>query len=161
LADIKVVKDSKRKDGVLSCNKPNVDAELLESDTDKPKLVVCPRAFTRGAFSGKGYPGAPVVTCDRCYPRISKNMETIGMILLHEYTHWDKLVSPVMPRGFSATSTMDYIYGPFLTRIKNGFIKPELAIWNGDSYAWLAKVIWWTQACVGSHGPLTAPHERG
>lgn len=138
LADFTVVKGSKHKDGQLSCNDPKVDAELLETDTDKPKLVVCPRAFTRGAFSGKGYPGAPVVTCDRCYPRISKQMETIGMILLHEYTHWDKLMSPALPPGFSATSTSDYSYGSFLTRLENKFIAPELAIWNGDSYAWLA-----------------------
>lgn len=87
LAHITVVKDSKDKDGLLSCITPNIEAELVDSNTDKPKLVVCPRAFTLGAFSGKGYPGAPPVTCDRCYPRISKNMETIGMVLLHEYTH--------------------------------------------------------------------------
>jgi hypothetical protein len=157
LADITVVKDSKGKDGQLSCNAPNIEAELIDSNTDKPKLVVCPRAFTRGAFSGKGYPGAPVVTCDRCYPRISKNMETIGMILLHEYTHWDKLMSPVLPSGFRATSTVDYSYGAFSTRLENKLLAPELAIWNGDGYAWLANEIWWTQACVGSHGALTAP----
>ena len=126
LADITVVKDSKGKDGQLSCNAPNIEAELVDSNTDKPKLVVCPRSFTRGAFSGKGYPGAPVVTCDRCYPRISKNMETIGMILLHEYTHWDKLMSPVLPSGFSATSTVDYSYGAFLTRLENKILAPEL-----------------------------------
>lgn len=157
MADITVVKDSKRKDGILSCNAPNVEAELLETDTDKPKLVVCPRAFTRGAFSGKGYPGAPVVTCDRCYPRISKNMEKIGMVLLHEYTHWDKLMAPVLPPNYSAKSTVDYSYGAFLTRVENGALAPELAIWNGDSYVWLANEIWWTHTCVGSHGPFTAP----
>ena len=157
LADITVVKDSKQKDGQLSCNSPKIDAELLETDTDKPKLVVCPKAFTRGAFSGKGYPGAPVVTCDRCYPRISKKMDTIGTILLHEYTHWDKLMSPALRPGFSAVSTSDYCYGPFRTRLENEIIAPELAIWNGDSYAWLANEIWWTQACVSSHGALTAP----
>jgi hypothetical protein len=84
-------------------------------------------------------------------------MVTIGMVLLHEYTHWDKLMAPVLPPNFSAKSILDYVYGAFMTRIENELIAPELPIWNGDSYAWLANEIWWTQACVSSHGPLTPP----
>ena len=136
LADITVVRDSKGKDGALSCSAPNIDAELIDSNTDNPMLVVCPRAFTRGASSAEGYPGAPVVTCDRCCPRIYKNME-------------------VSPTGFSATSTVDSSFGAFLTRLENRAVAPKLAIWNGNGYAWPANEVWWTQACVDSHGALT------
>ena len=165
LADIVVVKDS-MVNGEVSClagkkteigKNVMINAELLKFDTDNPELVVCPFAFTLGAFSGKGYPGAPVKTCDSCYPRISKEMETIGMALLHEYTHWNKLVSPVLTAPPSVMSTHDWIDGAFKTRLEHGFIDAATARYNGDSYAWLANEIWWTQACAGSHGPLTAP----
>jgi len=83
------------------------------------------------------------------------------MVLLQEYTHWDKLVAPVMPPAYISVSrqksTLDYVYGVFFTRLENDFIAPRLALWNGDSYAWLANEVWWTQACSASHGPLTAP----
>ena len=61
-------------------------------------------------------------------------METIKLVLLHEYTHWDKLMAPVLPSSFSTTSTVDYSYGAFLTRLENKLLAPELAIRNGDSY---------------------------
>ena len=160
LADISIVKDS-LVDGEFSCiieaNGDKANSELLDFHKDKPELVICPAAFEIGAFSGTGYPGAPVVTCAQCYPRISTHMWTIGVAMLHEYTHWYKLMSPVMSPAFKVKGTKDRVYGPFQARIVNGFIGAEEARSNADSYAWLANEAWWTQACVDKHGPLTPP----
>jgi hypothetical protein len=84
-------------------------------------------------------------------------MWTIGAVMLHEYTHWYKLMSPVMRPAFKRKGTKDRAYGPFKARLEHGFITAEKATTNADSYAWFASEVWWTQACVKSHGPLTAP----
>lgn len=159
LADIIVVKDS-LVDGELSCIGANGDvtnSELLDYDKDKPQLVICPHAFMMSAIGGKGSSDNPVATCASCYPRISSKMWTIGAVMLHEYTHWYKLMSPVMKPAFDVRGTKDRVYGPFKTRIANGLITAEKARSNADSYTWLANEIWWSQVCVSSHGPLAAP----
>jgi len=161
LADISVVKDS-MVDGELSCVKANGDltnSELLDYHKDKPELVICRPSFELSAIGGRGSPGVPVATCALCYPRISTRMWTIGAVLLHEYTHWYKLMSPVMRPAFDVKGTKDRVYGSFNTRLMNGLITAEKARSNADSYTWLASEIWWTQACVKSYGPLTAPRK--
>lgn len=156
LADIKVVKDSVI-NGRLSCAKDTTNSELIDYNTDSPDLVICPRAFEMSAIGGNGSPDNPVATCAACYPKISVKMWTIGAVMLHEYTHWYKLMSPVMKPAFKNEGTKDRANGPFNTRLANGFITAEKATSNADSYAWFASEVWWTQACVKSHGPLTAP----
>ena len=99
------------------------------------------------------------MTCDTCYPRISRQMWNIGTVLLHEYIYWNKLVSPVTKPAFKAKTVTDRATGCLKPRLENGSIKADKARTNADSYAWLANEIWWTQACVGSHSPLTAPTE--
>lgn len=141
-------------DGEMSCIE-NTEAELREFDTDKPKLVVCPLGLKLGA-TGKGWEGAPAVTCETWFPRISRKMNTIGFVLLHEYTHWETLMSPVMLPAFQEKATLDEAIGPWKVRQ----LTRHQATWNADSYAWLAQEIWWTQTCRGTHGPLEEPEEK-
>jgi hypothetical protein len=155
LADISVVKDSEV-DGELSCVK-KANSELLDYHKDKPELVICQPSFESSAIGGRGSWDVPVATCRLCYPRISTRMWTIGAVMLHEYTHWYKLMSPVMRPAFDVKGTKDRVYGCFNTRLANGLITAEKARSNADSYMWLATEIWWTQACVKSYGPLRAP----
>ena len=141
-------------DGETSCIE-NTEAELREFETDKPKLVVCPLGLKLGAI-GKGWDGAPAVTCDTWFPRISRKMNTIGFVLLHEYTHWETLMSPVMLPAFQKKATLDEAIGPWKVRQ----LTRHQATWNADSYAWLAQEIWWTRTCRGTHGPLEEPEEK-
>ena len=159
LADIVVVKDA-AENGEVVCTRTKgriVQAALHEYDTGKPKLVICPITFRKSTLGGTVYPGVLAMTCDRCYPRISFRMRNIGMIMLHEYTHWEKLVSPVMKPNFNVKSTSDRADGCFKTRLENKYVDGKKARSNADSYAWFANELWWTQACVASHGPLTPP----
>jgi tRNA A37 N6-isopentenylltransferase MiaA len=83
-------------------------------------------------------------------------MNTIGFVLLHEYTHWETLMSPVMLPAFQEKATLDEAIGPWKVRQ----LTRHQATWNADSYAWLAQEIWWTQTCRGTHGPLEEPEEK-
>lgn len=86
LGDITVVKDYiNDEDGQMSCIENN-EAELREFESDKPKLVVCPLGLKFGAI-GKGWEGAPAITCETWCPHISRKMNTISFVLLHECTH--------------------------------------------------------------------------
>jgi hypothetical protein len=39
-------------------------------------------------------------------------MDTIGLVLLHEYAHWELLMSPVMLPTFQEKATLDEAEGP-------------------------------------------------
>ena len=84
-------------DGEKSCvDKDGKDIEYVmgdtrEGDTDHPKIVICPPALAHRGIK-KGYdkffpPGPKAVTCDTLDKRASWKMETLGSILLHEYTY--------------------------------------------------------------------------
>ena len=68
-------------------------------------------------------------------------METLGSILLHEYTHWRKLVAPPLK-----TNTIDTKYGIFDVR---GMDKSKATL-NADSYSWYATENFFTGICAKS-----------
>lgn len=136
-----------------ACDTPKDLAELYKYDTDNPELIICPKSFTFGAIGKKSWPGAPGVNCDTIYPRISRKMETLGHNVLHEYMHWDKLMSPVIKGPFGVDGTEDIDYGCYELRR----ITKSEAQRNADSYAWLATETFWTLTCEGSHGAFQEP----
>lgn len=156
LGDIEVVRDFKdKKDGEFSCI-GDTQAELRDYESDTPKLVVCPHGLTLGAI-GKDLGGIAAVTCETWWPRISSVMDTVGTVLLHEYTHWDTLMTPVMLPAFGEKAALDEARGPWAVRR----LSRSEATWNADSYAWLAQEIWWTHTCRGNHkGPIEEPEEK-
>lgn len=150
-----VVKDFEDDDdGQMSCIE-NTQAELRDYTTERPKLVVCPLGLKMGAL-GKGWQGIPAVTCETWHPRISRKMDSIGFVLLHEYTHWETLMSPVMLPAFQEKATIDEAIGARKVRQ----LTRHQATWNADSYAWFAQEVWWTQTCRGTHGELEEPEEE-
>lgn len=131
----------------MSCIE-NTQAELREFTTEKPELVVCPLGLKMGSLGN--------VTCETWFPRISRKMDSIGFVLLHEYTHWETLMSPVMLPAFQEKAAIDEAMGPWKVRQ----LTRHQATWNADSYAWFAQEVWWTQTLRGTHGELEEPEEK-
>lgn len=124
-------------------------AELRDWDTDNPTIVLCdPAAFGHGGI-GKGYGNGsvPAGECGFFDPRVSWKMETLGSILLHEYTHWLKLVSPPLSK-----ETDDIAYGPTGVRAMD----KSQATNNADSYSWFATETLWTVLCSTQYGDPTS-----
>jgi len=121
-------------------------AELRDWETSNPKLIICAGpGFKHGGISD-GYDGVDAVVCDNLDDRVSWKMETLGSILLHEYTHFYNLVVPPLSK-----ETDDPAYGPFGTRNMD---KSD-ATNNADSYSWLANENLWTILCNKEFGDAT------
>lgn len=58
--------------------------------------------------------------------RVSWRMETLGAVLPHEYTHWDKLMTPAM----GSSGSVDTAYGPKATREAD----KANAFWHAERY---------------------------
>lgn len=137
LGKITISTDYKDSDGDFACDGETM-AELRDWNTDKPKLVVCAKAgFGHGGI-GKGYNGVPTVKCGDFDPRLSWKMETLGSVLLHEYTHYLKLVVPPLSK-----ETDDDAYGVKGSRD----LDKSKATNNADSYSWFATEVLWTVIC--------------
>lgn len=85
LGGLKIVPDYEDEDGELACDGATM-AELREWDTDNPKLVMCDAGFGHGGIA-KEYDGVPSIDCEYMGERVSWKMDTMGSILLHEYTY--------------------------------------------------------------------------
>lgn len=84
LGGITVKKDFPDADGDLSCDDSTM-AELRDFDEDNPTLVMCDGAFGHGGI-GLGYTNVQEINCDWIGDRLTWHMDTMGSILLHEYT---------------------------------------------------------------------------
>jgi hypothetical protein len=83
-------------------------------------------------------------TCGDLDLRVSRKMRTLGSILLHDFTHAGLLVMP--PLAYDVEGLQDHVYGAHSCQ---GLDK-KLALYNADSYAWLAMEIFWSIACKRS-----------
>jgi hypothetical protein len=137
--------DYEDEDGDLACDGDTM-AELRDWKTSSPKLVVCAGAgFGHGGI-GKGYTDVETVRCERFDDRVSWKMETLGSILLHEYTHFYNLVVPPLKK-----ETDDVAYGPYDSRNMD----KSQATNNADSYSWFAVENLWTVICNKEYGDPT------
>ncbi|RYP93282.1 hypothetical protein DL770_000571 [Monosporascus sp. CRB-9-2] len=138
LGGITVRQDFPDADGDLTCDASTM-AELRDYDEDNPTLIVCPGAFGHGGI-GLGYDNVQEINCDWIGDRVTWRMDTMGSILLHEYTHMTKLVAPPLSK-----ETDDYEdgYGPLGVRR----LDKNLATNNADSYSWYANEALWTILC--------------
>lgn len=110
------------------CQDIDAAAATREYDTEKPKTIQCTKSFYKGSIE-PGVGNAPSVSCRDFYPRPSTWVETLGTILLHEYTHWDRLV---MPSLTSRVVDHECHHGAVRTMPKS------FATTMADSYGWLA-----------------------
>lgn len=137
LGKISIVTDYKDDDGDYACDGDTM-AELRDYSTDNPKIIICKKAgFGHGGIA-KGYDGVDKVVCENFDPRMSWKMETLGSILLHEYTHYTKLVAPPLTK-----ETDDPAYGVSGARAYD----KSLATNNADSYSWFAIEVLWSVIC--------------
>ncbi|KAJ5205279.1 hypothetical protein N7491_004098 [Penicillium cf. griseofulvum] len=137
LGKISIVTDYEDADGEYACDGSTM-AELRDWDSDNPKIVICKKAgFGHGGIA-KGYDGVPKVVCENFDPRMSWKMETLGSILLHEYTHYTNLVAPPLDK-----ETDDLAYGVSGVRAYD----KSLATNNADSYSWFAVEVLWSVIC--------------
>lgn len=142
LGDISVVVDYEDEEGDLACD-GSAGAESRNVATDHLNIIIChDLGFENGGIF-KGYPDVDPVTCESQSRRVSWRMETMGYALIHEYTHWNKLVAPPLRKG-----TDDLVYGPYGVRE----MRKSRAVNNADSYAWLANEILWTTLCHRTYG---------
>ncbi|CAK1368255.1 unnamed protein product [Cercospora beticola] len=87
---------------------------------------------------GYDVPKRSDVSCDSLGSTVSTLMDVLGAIILHEYTHFDRI-------GKAATGTHigDKAYGPLDVK---GLSDSDKLI-NADSYRWLALEYYWTTVC--------------
>jgi hypothetical protein len=120
-----------------------------------PMIILCPRLFTLSP--------RPLLEwdCDHLPAYADIDIQTVGSVLLHEFTHWNILTLKasslkVVDYGFglnamgvSNDGNPPHGYGPYnamvLNQKANGVFKqPTL---NADSYAWFALESYWSLKC--------------
>lgn len=144
LGDITISPDFPNAKGKLTCADPSTMAAMRDHKSDNPTIILCdPAALGHGGI-GKSYGNVPKVTCASLDPRVSWRMDTLGSVLLHEYTHWEKLVVPPL-----TSETDDLSYGPYEVRFD---LDKDKATNNADSYTWLANEVLWTTICTQQFG---------
>ncbi|KAI9930813.1 hypothetical protein ASPWEDRAFT_171444 [Aspergillus wentii DTO 134E9] len=141
LGDLHVVIDYPDPDdnNVLACDGDTM-AELRGIDEKHPKLIICEGAgFGHGGVS-KGYHGVKAIDCGYLDEEVSWKMETMGSILIHEYTHFTNLVVPPLK---DETDDIKGGYGPHGARHLN----KDKATNNADNYSWFAAELFWSEVC--------------
>jgi len=145
LGDITITPDYAKPDGALTCTDPTIMAAMRDKDTDNPKIILCPKAGLGHGGIGTGFAGASTVGCSNFGSRVGWKMETLGSILVRQYTHWKKLMVPPLSK-----ETGDLEYGPYGTRFD---LNKSKAIDNADSYSWFATENLWTIICDKEYLP--------
>lgn len=131
---ISIVDDTPLNDQ-LACSKKGRAAELRGHDRIKAEMIICPIAFK--------FPRLVTNRCEKLGNKISYRMVSLGMVLLHEYTHWNRLVTGALPKY-----TEDLAYAPKFLKEKDGSkLERSLAKGNADSFAWLLTEVYWGQKC--------------
>ncbi|XEV04525.1 hypothetical protein FSHL1_009812 [Fusarium sambucinum] len=138
-------------DGEFSCD-GDTQAETRDAGGENPEIIMCPKGFKSGGI-GKGYDGVDPVRCDKFDDRVSSKMESLGSILIHEYTHYDNLVNGIL----SKLGTDDHAYGPYDSQQ----LSREDKLDNADNYSWFANELHWTIICGKSFdAPTKADSKR-
>lgn len=137
LGRITISQDYQDENGNWACEDGGL-AELRLFDTNRPRLIICADAFAYGGID-RGYNGVSAVTCDTIGNTVSYRLNTLGSVLIHEYTHWTSLVVPPLRKG-----TEDNAYGITQCRALSG---SAAALENADNYRWFANELFWTAYC--------------
>lgn len=139
LSQITISKDFPNSKGNLACSSDKNLAAMRNYKTKNPIIILCPRAF-KFPSQRTSFPDLPVPTCESLDALVSWKMATLGATLLHEYTHWKRLVTG---DGLLAAGTVDLVYGPYKTR---NLAKAQ-AKTNADNYRWAALEHFWSEIC--------------
>ena len=135
------------KDKDLMCDGGEVAMTGTKQDDPgqhRVQIILCPPFFIYGTIQGgpnREWPGIPTAKCSNIAYRASHKMDTLGSFLLHEYTHVDEIVQPLLCEHVG-----DYEYGYYDTR-ELALTEPELTKHNADSYASFAAELTWSKVC--------------
>ncbi|KAJ5587785.1 uncharacterized protein N7459_003550 [Penicillium hispanicum] len=114
-----------------ACTNPHTGAVLRYYTYNRPKMIICP--------AGLQLPALGSVQCATLQGQMSNQMDTLGASILHEYTHFRRLVVPPLTK-----ETDDLVYG-FADSESIG--NTPHAKNNADNYAWFATEAFWTSHC--------------
>lgn len=135
------------KDKDLMCDGDEVARTGTKQDDPgqhRVQIILCPPFFIYGTIQGdpnREWPGIPTAKCSNIAYRASHKMDTLGSFSLHEYTHVDEIVQPLLCEHVG-----DYGYGYYHTR-ELALTEPELTKHNADSYASFAAELTWSKVC--------------
>ncbi|KAF1352619.1 hypothetical protein BDV97DRAFT_271295, partial [Delphinella strobiligena] len=146
------------------CDDRTLAASYLEGDD--PFIVTCPSLFDKKAvtsLNGADATDEPYITCDELLSSdgstgtgaVSYKMNSLGMTLLHEYTHYDAMLETIFgaPIIDQADANGEPIgYGPVQVRA----LDKGLAPFNADSYAYYASEVLWSVLCGADFTDPTA-----
>lgn len=146
LNQLTIIPDTPNVDGDYACDDASTMAATRGWSLDTPVIIFCDQSGLGHGGIGKGYdtadPPVDAVVCEDFDPRVSWKMTTAGSILLHEYTHFQALVTS-NNGGPLQGSTGDDAWGAFDCRN----LDKSMATTNADSYAWFATEVLWTVIC--------------
>lgn len=161
LSDVFLVQDEPEgtgKNRKWHCNRPLKGAETTNyiDSLYATELILCKWFFILGTIEGvpgnePKSSGARQVTCDALGRRVSVIMETRGQTLLHEYTHFQDMMTSVFGSDVKRTSDIAYGYADCRNLDK------KLATKNADSYASFASELLWTTKCDRDFEPPLPP----
>ena len=138
----------------LWCAKGDATALTLPKHADTIKnrrqLILCPSFWRYGTFEGgvhREWPNVVTRKCSNIAYRVSRRMETLGEVLLHEYTHIDEIVQPPLPRPAAVDPMVKDFADNFHDSRELALTDPGKAKYNADSYAKFATELTWSTRC--------------
>ncbi|KAI4271154.1 MAG: hypothetical protein LQ337_006209 [Flavoplaca oasis] len=130
-------------------------AYLYPPSGEQARITLCPNFFKKKAFTMvKGAPNPDddpdhYVRCEelRADGHVSYHMETMGAVLLHEYTHFNRITKSIFSKRILDQESSDgkLAYGAY--RVYNELNKNLLSRVNADSYTYYAMELFWTEFC--------------
>ena len=88
LSSITVMMDFADAKGEFTCTEPETMGGTRNGDLDDPVMILCKSGLAHGGIN-KGYDdmkGPSAVTCDTIGDGVTWKMDTLGAVILHEYT---------------------------------------------------------------------------
>lgn len=77
-------------EGTMACDEARFMGETRDEATDNPTVILCKSAFRHGAINDPGTiipdDAIKAVTCANIGDRVTWRMDTMGAVILHEYT---------------------------------------------------------------------------
>ncbi|KAK4191327.1 hypothetical protein QBC35DRAFT_487933 [Podospora australis] len=129
-------------------------AYMGNSESDNPFITLCPKAFNKKAVTILEHKDINDPDANQFYAKcradggdiggnVNYHMNTLGMTLLHEYLHFDKMIAS------SFGSIIDHGRAGYGAVGVYDSLPKDQARTNADSYAYYASHLLWSVLCIG------------
>ena len=163
LEDVLITQDFDVPGNGYQCTNGRDMAMTIYIATSNPTIILCPPGMKHGVVGRSTLPRLPgfppPVTCNTIGDRTSWRMNTLGLTILHEWTH----IVPLVGQALASThrpidSTVDElngktIYGPIQTQ---AIADNQEALYIAENYVFFAAEAFWSKQCgrkFGKPGP--------